>query len=126
MHEDTVFGERLNSFLVIESVLLGLVAMLNQQPGASETNFNVLPLLALLGASLTLILWYVQAKHRCVVKVVARRAEREFRELRVTKRLLKKSCWRGISASFLLAHVVPFVLLSVWLGLFVLFSTQAL
>lgn len=119
MHEDAMFGERLNSFLIIESVLLALVALLKQgeAQGAGPGSASVLPWFAVLGAGLTVALWFVQAKHRAMVKLVAGRAREHFPELKETEEILKTRWWWRGSGSFVLAHVVPAVLLSIWIAL---------
>lgn len=118
MHEDTMFGERLNSFLVLESVLLGLVAFLKQSEPQASASTASLPLFAVLGAVLTMLLWFVQAKHRATLKIVADKARSEFPELRRVRTELRKRLWWRLSASLVLAHVVPPVLLLVWIRLF--------
>lgn len=115
MHEDTIFGERLNSFLTLESVLLALVAFLKQsQPQAAAARGSLLPWFVVLGGVLTLLLWFVQAKHRATLKIVLTAARSEFPEVKRSRETLtERWLWR-LSATLVLAHVVPLVLLAVW------------
>ncbi len=52
LHEDNIFNNRLNFFLVFESVLLGVVAMLF---GTPTPNVDVIRTIIILGIAITVV-----------------------------------------------------------------------
>src|SRR5215210_9585490 len=82
LHEDTIFNERLNFFLIFESVFLGVAGMLySKQPPVMK---SFLVLVALLGLSITIIWGYIQAKHRSTLRILGERCEENLPEFKET------------------------------------------
>lgn len=118
MHEDVIFNERLNFFLVFESVLLGAIAMLfNKEISRYRLLMAVLVILGLL---LTVVWAYVQAKQRSILKIVTRRLMENLPEYRETVEELEEARWRRLSATALLAYVIPGLIGLMWGGLLIL------
>ena len=59
LHEDNKYSQRLNFFLVFESVLLGTIGAIYSRPLA---DFQLLQYLALFGLIITNLWFYVQAR----------------------------------------------------------------
>jgi hypothetical protein len=118
LHEDTVFNERLNFFLVFESVLLGLIAMLfDREPAIYKW---VLVLLVCLGLAVTLVWSYIQAKQRLILKTLSGRLRRTLPEYRETLEELERHRWRIVSGTALMAYFIPGLIALVWIGLLVI------
>ncbi len=71
-HEDTIFYNMLNFFLVFESVLLGVVGLLYSKTASPEP---VLKIIGALGLSVTLVWEYAQIKQRRYIKIISARAQ---------------------------------------------------
>jgi hypothetical protein len=105
------FYNRLNSFLIFESILFGVVGLLYGRP-----NSPLLPikLFIAFGIVITLIWWYVQARQRHHLNVVNAYAKEVSPEYRAILAKLKKEIFPSLSRS-LLTHAVPFLVLLVWI-----------
>ena len=81
LHVDNMFYERLNFFLVFESVLLGVVGVLYSRP-----NLVILvpKMISILGLIITIIWAYVQARHKHILDVLGTRAKEIMPEYRIT------------------------------------------
>src|SRR3990170_655117 len=65
-HEENIVNSRLNFFLVLESILLGVVAMLfGQNPPAINQDF-ILRAFLFLGLALTIVWAYIAARQKYV------------------------------------------------------------
>jgi hypothetical protein len=119
LHEDTIFNERLNFFLIFESVFLGVAGMLySKQPPVIKP---FLVLVALLGFFITIIWGYIQAKHRSTLRILGERCEEHLPEFKETHATLAGKKWRRISGTWLLAYFIPFLVALVWIVLLLLF-----
>lgn len=119
LHEENVFNDRLNFFLIFESVLLGVVGMLySKQPAVMK---SVLVIMACLGFLITIIWGYIQARQRSILKRLIERLEQHLPEFRETHAVLKRKKWRRLSSTVLLAHVIPLLISLVWLALLIVF-----
>ena len=119
LHEDTIFNDRLNFFLIFESVLLGVVGMLySKQPPVIKP---VLITIVSLGLLITIIWGYIQAKHRSTLRILGERCEEHLTEFKETHAALAGKKWRRISGTWLLAYVIPFLVALIWIALLILF-----
>jgi hypothetical protein len=120
LHEDNVFNDRINFFLVIEAILLGSVATLFGQISANG-RFVLLAFIAF-GFILTLIWWYVSARHMYVLEGLRKRAREVFPEYAATRTMREGERERKrwlVSANWLLAHAVPVIFILIWVVLFI-------
>ena len=112
-HEDTMFSERLNFFLVFEGVLIAVVGQLYAQ-----TPHNVLVVKAtiVLGLLTTLIWGYVQIQQKIILEDLIERSRELLPEYRVTveRRNKRRLPIRVIP---LLAYGIPGLVLTFWLVL---------
>jgi len=111
LHLDNNFYNRLNFFLVFESVLLGVVGLLYSKPNSSEL---VLKLIVLLGFSLTVIWGYVQARQKYLLDDLKEQVKAVVPEYRMTLERRKLSRW-PVSSVWLLTYIVPALVALVWL-----------
>ncbi|HEX8846870.1 MAG TPA: hypothetical protein VF791_19660 [Pyrinomonadaceae bacterium] len=119
MHEDTIFNDRLNFFLIFESVLLGVVGMLySKQPPVMK---SVPVVIVCLGFCITIIWGYIQARQRSTLHRLIERLEENLPEFRETHAPLAGKKWRRISGTWLLAYFIPFLVALVWIALLILF-----
>ena len=119
LHEDTMFNERLNFFLIFESVLLGVVGMLySKQPPVMK---SLLVVIAFLGLFITIIWGFIQVKHRSTLRILGWRCEENLPEFKETHAILAGKKWRRISGTWLLAYCIPFLVALVWIALLILF-----
>jgi hypothetical protein len=115
-HLDNNFYNRLNFFLVFESVLLGVVGLLYSRPNGS---ILVLKLIMLLGFSLTVLWGYVQARQKYLLDDLVEQVKAVAPEYRMTLERRKHAKW-PISSVWLLAYIVPLLVALIWL-LFLIF-----
>lgn len=113
LHEEGLFNNRLNFFLVLESILFFIVAAFINS-GASRP--FVLRSFTLFGLLITLVWAYVQARQRYVLKVLEQRIRDTAPEFRATDRELLRTRW-PISNLTLLTYVVPGLFVLVWIAL---------
>lgn len=111
LHLDNNFYNRLNFFLVFESVLLGVVGLLYSRPNSSVL---VLKLIVLLGFSLTAIWGYVQARQKYLLDDLKEQVKAVVPEYRMTLERRKLSRW-PVSSMWLLTYTVPTLVALVWL-----------
>jgi len=105
-----IFYQRLNFFLIFESILLGVIGLLSNRPVSSPF---IVKTIAAFGLAITLIWWYSQARQRHLLSIAttyAQEAIPEYRELlaRMKKEALPHLTWD------LLAHVIPVLVLLLW------------
>ena len=111
LHIDNLFYERLSFFLVFESVLLGVVGVLYSRPNPV---ILVPKVISILGFIITIIWVYVQARHKHIFNVVSTRAKEIMPEYRITLERIDQKRW-PLSATWLLAYVVPILVVVVWI-----------
>lgn len=113
LHVDNIFYERLNFFLIFESVLMGVVGVLYSRPNPI---ILVPKVISILGFCITVIWIYVQARHKHILNVVGTRAKEMMPDVRITLERIDQVKW-PISATWLLAYVVPLLIVTVWIFL---------
>lgn len=114
MHEDKIFNNRLNFFLVLESVLLGVVAMLFGQNNPSSNRDFVLRVFMFTGLAITLLWAYVSARQKYVFDSLKERLREHLPEYAGTVRARKRARW-PLSNNTLLAYVVPETFIVIWI-----------
>ena len=110
LHEDVIFNERLNFFLVFESLLIATVASLYNSP---QPNFFVIRFIIIIGLLLTGVWSYVQICQKQTLvdlKEQTKNLDRDYAEI------LKRRSDSGlrISTISLLAYWVPFLVSLIW------------
>ena len=108
---DTHFNERLNFFLVFESVLLAVVGLLL---GSEKLTPAVLRLLISLGLVLTIVWWYAQGKQKYILDLLRSRCEQHMPEYRAARAQRTMRLYKP-SVTWLLAHLVPVLVAAIWL-----------
>ena len=120
LHVDNEFYSRLNFFLIFESVLIGSVGALY-----SKTNqvMLVLRVIAFLGLGITLVWAYVQARHKYLLDAINALCREKMPEYKATIEYFNKTKW-PLSTRWLLAYVIPTLIVLVWVILIILFFLQ--
>lgn len=117
LHIETLFYNRLNFFLVFESVLLGVVGALYSKPNPANP---VLKVIVILGFCITVIWIFVQARHKRILDVLSTRTTELMPEFRESWRKIKERMdWirYNVPALFLLTYIVPTMVALVWIFL---------
>ncbi len=114
---DTHFNERLNFFVVFESVLLGVVGVLGLGDREVIPRAALL-LVAALGVLLTGLWWYAQSKQRYILNLLRTRAAQFMPEYRATRSQRTSGLYR-VSATWILAHLLPALFGAIWLILLI-------
>lgn len=106
----STFYNRLNFFLIFESVLLGTIGLLYSK---SMTSLFVVKAITVFGLILTLLWWYTQARQKHMLYIATTYAQEvipEYNELlgRMKKEALPYLTWN------LITHAIPILTLSLW------------
>lgn len=122
LHDDQIFNHRMSFFLVVETVLLGLVSVLY------ATEVVVALPITVLGAVLTLLWQYVQLRQYFLLVDLKQQAKRRLPEYRET--LARRERWRGarrwlapVPSTPILVFGVPPAILLVWVTLLIGLAT---
>lgn len=116
MHEETILNNRLNFFMVVESVLLGILGMLFGQTTNTPNREFILRTFMILGLALTMVWQYVAARQLYAFESVRKRARESLPEYATTRTEREKVRWR-LSNLKLLCYVVPGIFFLVWIVL---------
>ncbi|PWH12404.1 MAG: hypothetical protein DDG60_13365 [Anaerolineae bacterium] len=119
IHEDEIFNNRLNFFLVLESVLFAVVAMLLSASAGGNTpqkQIIILRLIAILGLALTVVWTYVQARQKYVLDRLQTRMKKYIPEYAETFQEREKMRW-PFSNRTLLTYVIPSLFIIIWIVL---------
>ena len=116
LHEYNVFNERLNFFLVFESVSLGVIGALYAN---SHSDNRPAQFLALFGLLVSLLWLYVQARQKSLLDSNRARAVAGLPDYAFMVRYRRR--W-PISTVWLLAYFLPFLVLLMWLALLAIFD----
>lgn len=111
LHLDNNFYNRLNFFLIFESVLIGMVGVLYSRPSPSMI---VVRLVILLGFSLTVIWGYVQARQMYILYSIHELVQEIAPEYKLAFVRRDRRKW-PIPSMWLLAYAVPCLVALVWL-----------
>jgi len=114
VQDDTMFNNRLNFFLVFESVLLSVVGLLySSKFTPAKTVFITI---ICLGIVLTVLWGYVQARQKHVYDTLASICKEVFPEYKMARATIGR--W-PLSAVMLLTYVVPALVLLIWIVLLI-------
>lgn len=116
IHEETIFYNRLNFFLVFESVLLATLVSFDAQTSPLPELAWLLPTL---GIFITVIWWISQESKRRFLEILGDRVEQELPEFKATIALKNRGKKRSFSASTLITHSIPAIFLLLWICLLV-------
>ena len=117
LHEDNVFTERSNYFLMAESLLVvaytGLLSGMSagSSPAKAGSIIGIARTLAAFGFLLTILWIYVNQRQRYVLKHIKERAREILPEYKVTYET--RNNWR-ISSTWLMAYAVPLLIAVMW------------
>lgn len=109
------FNNRLNTFLLLETILFSAVTLLYSRQ--STDTFMLLSII-ILGLGLTLIWGYAQARQRYVYMSIKKRCIKELREFRDTQDERAKRRW-PVSTTVILTFITPALMALVWIALLV-------
>ena len=115
MHSQNRFDNRLNFFLIFESVLLGVVGTLYSKSASAKP---VLITIICLGFFLTVLWGYIQAREKYLFEGVEKRLEEVAPEYRETLRRREQRRW-PLRSTPLLTYGVPAMITAVWIVFFV-------
>ena len=110
LHINSNYYNRLNFFLVFESVLLGVVGVLYSKPGSAAL---LVKMIILLGLSLTVIWGYAQGRIKYLLDYIDEQVAKVAPEFKVTQEERKRSRW-FISSKWLLTYIIPILVALVW------------
>lgn len=114
MHEEDIFYQRNNFFLVAESMLLIALATLFN---ATRAGFLIIFVLAALGCVLTLIWIYVSSRQLVVIQQIAKESEAVFHVYHRIR--TERSIW-PFSSTKLLAYFVPSIVMGTWITIIII------
>ena len=109
------FYNRLNAFLIFESILLGVIGLLYSR---SVPPMFAVKLFTVFGIVITFIWWYVQYRQRHHLNVINSYAEEIMPEYRAIQAKLQKEIFPSLSRN-LLTHAIPLLVLLLWLLLLI-------
>jgi hypothetical protein len=115
LHIDAMFHNRLNFFLVFESILLGVVGLLYSR---STTAKPVLISIICLGLILTILWGYVQARMKYVFDSLRTFHREVIPEYKLTLIRRERVKW-PISSTSLETYGVPLLVALIWIVLFI-------
>jgi hypothetical protein len=115
IHVNESFYDRLNFFLVFESVLLGVVGILYSR---SHPEMFVIRVITILGLSLTIVWGYIQARHKYILNELNALSKEVLVEYRITLERRARVKW-PFSSMWLLAYAVPTLVAFVWVILLI-------
>ena len=115
LHEDTMFNERLNFFLVFESILIAVISGLHSQ----SPNALLEKVLLILGLLTTLIWGYTQAQQKSILESLMERTRETLPEYKMTVERRRKSNW-PIKNLPILAYGMPVLVGLLWIALLVM------
>ena len=110
LHINSNYYNRLNFFLVFESVLLGVVGLLYSKPSPA---ILVVKMIVLLGLGLTVIWGYSQGRIKYLLDYIDEQVAKVAPEFKVTQEERKRSRW-FISSKWLLTYIIPILVALVW------------
>ncbi|MEL6460854.1 MAG: hypothetical protein AAFX46_13655 [Cyanobacteria bacterium J06636_27] len=116
-HEDSMFSDRLNFFLVFEGILIAVVGQLYSQ---MPRNILVVKATIVLGLFTTLIWGYVQIQQKIILEDVIERSRELLPEYQVTierRNKLRSKHRFPIRVIPILAYGIPGLVLTFWLVL---------
>ena len=117
LHEDKAFNDRLNFFLVFESVFLGVIASLANN---ATVNTLFIKIIAIIGLLITFIWGYVQAKHKFIIDDMKAQGRELLPEYSDVAKRRRKSKF-PFSVTSILTYVIPALISLIWIALIVLF-----
>jgi hypothetical protein len=106
-----IFYNRLNFFLVFESVLMGVVGVLYSRP---IPPLFLLRVIIILGLSLTVIWGYAQARQKYIIEDLRAKMREVAPEYKATLERRNKVTW-PIPSMWLLTYLVPALVAIVWI-----------
>ena len=112
LHEDTMFNERLNFFLVFESILIAIVTGLHSQ--TSEPFLE--KIVTTLGLLTTIVWGYTQAQQKYILEGLLERTREVIPEYRLTVERRRKVNW-PIRNLPILAYGMPALVSLLWITL---------
>lgn len=112
--EEEIFNNRLNFFLLIETVLISGFCVLVVDNKSMPHRELLLRIFLLIGLILSIIWAYVQARQNFVLRIVRKRAVDILPEYAETQIQLDKVRW-PIRIRTLLTFVVPAFFIAVWI-----------
>jgi xanthine/uracil permease len=114
MHEEDIFYQRNNFFLVAESMLLTALATLFNAP---TIKLSLILVFATLGWLLTVVWIYVSSRQLSVISQIAKESESVFE---VYARIrLERAKW-PLSSTKLLAYFVPTIVMGTWITVIII------
>ena len=116
LHEDIVFNERLNFFLIFESVLLATFATLYAS-GKPLPPWG-LAAVAIMGLVITGFWYLIQEHQLAMLQTLVERAEDLVPEYAETRQLVKERRRLKVSANKLMARWIPAAVAAIWVLLF--------
>jgi hypothetical protein len=125
LHEDTIFNERLNFFLIFESLLIAAGATL--YAAGDRPPSWVFGLLAMLGICVTWVWQYAQRRQLALLRALIGELEKFAKDVVRVRLNAHKETERGVRTGALLAIWIPWILLVIWVAvlLFAVLSSQA-
>lgn len=111
LHEDTVFNDRLNFFLVFESVLFGVLGAFYTRP---EIDARIVQLISLFGLAVSLIWFYIQVRGHYLSNSLKMRDRLIFEDYKLA---VEQRRWWPFHVMWLLTYILPLLVISAWICL---------
>ena len=114
--EESIFNERFNLFLVLESVLFGVLILFFGQSNPIRDRKLILRLATFLGLTLTIVWAYVSARQNYVLEIVRRNVHHSLPVYVEVEKEIGRVRW-PIHVRTLLSYVIPEIFILVWIVL---------
>jgi hypothetical protein len=111
LHEDKIFNDRLNFFLVFESVLLSVVALIRSSPNNNPVGIAAIILHGLL---ITILWTCVQAKQKHTLQIMKQQTLEVDRDYKKIVELRKGIKW-PFSITWIFTYAIPGLVGMIWL-----------
>ena len=111
-HEDAMFYQRANFSLVAESMILVAYSLLASRRGAPLVQDRVI---ATFGLMITIVWAYAAHRFLARFRYITRRAEDEYPYYRAIREGRPPVRFRLLGSTHLMAYVVPFVTMAMWM-----------
>src|SRR5205807_1999665 len=113
LHLINIFYNRLNFYLIFESVLLGIIGVLYSRPNPTT---SVLRLLDFIGIAITIVWIYIMARQKYSLNILNKNMREVVPEYKVYREGIEKVKWPFSTVS-LEAYLIPAIIALLWIAI---------
>jgi hypothetical protein len=111
LHEENLFTTHHNFFLVFESVLLGVVAML--LTAKTPSSLHLVQIISILGLISALVWGYIQIRMKWILGHLRKKLRIALPEYKQVIEELDKTWW-PLRITWLLTYIIPLIVVTIW------------